>query len=115
MSTPENNIIFLFTNFMYMFSLLAFSISKPWRREFFTNVPFMCVLIVVLTYSILLVICPAARIVIFQLDWMTSEKLNGFVLGISFLFGFFIFGVQKYIFEPGCAWLREKYPEKTWL
>lgn len=32
LSTPENNIIFLFTNFMYIFSLLAFSISKPWRK-----------------------------------------------------------------------------------
>lgn len=32
LETPENNIIFLFTNFMYIFSLLAFSISKPWRK-----------------------------------------------------------------------------------
>lgn len=32
MDTPETNIIFLFSNFMYIISLIAFSISKPWRK-----------------------------------------------------------------------------------
>lgn len=66
----------------------------------------MFVLIFVLTYSILLVICPEARLSIFNLGWMTSQRLNGFILGISFLFGFFIYGVQKFIFEPGSSWLK---------
>jgi len=52
------------------------------------------------------VICPEARLNIFNLGWMTSQRLNGFVLGISFLFGFFIFAVQKLIFEPGSTWLK---------
>lgn len=31
-STPETSVIFLFANFMYLFSFIAFSISKPWRK-----------------------------------------------------------------------------------
>lgn len=30
--TSENNALFLFTNIMYIFTLLAFSISRPWRK-----------------------------------------------------------------------------------
>lgn len=31
-STPETDVIFLFSIFMYIFSFIAFSISKPWRK-----------------------------------------------------------------------------------
>ena len=108
--TPETNIIFLFTNFMYIFSLLAFSIAKPWRKDFWTNLPFMIVLFVVFTYCVLLTVVPDSRLVLFEISWMGSERLNGFVLGISLLFSFFMFGVQKFILEPGTVWLKEKYP-----
>jgi magnesium-transporting ATPase (P-type) len=91
---------------MYIFSLLAFSISKPWRKEFYTNVPFMIVLVLVFGYSVLLAIVPDARISIFKLDWMNAERLNVFVLGIALLFGFFMYSVQKFIMEPFSTWLK---------
>lgn len=32
LDTIEASVLFLFTNFMYLFSFIAFSISKPWRK-----------------------------------------------------------------------------------
>ena len=32
LDTPETNILFLFSNFMYIFSFVAFSYSRPWRK-----------------------------------------------------------------------------------
>lgn len=115
LDTPETNILFLFTNFMYIFSLLAFSIAKPWRKNFWTNLPFMIVLFIAFTYCVLITVVPDSRLVVFEISWMGSERLNGFILGISILFSVFIYSVQKFIFEPGSVWLKEKYPEKTWL
>lgn len=100
---------------MYIFSLLAFSISKPWRKEFYTNVAFMVVLFIVGAYSILLVIVPESRLSIFEVSYMLSSKLNGFVLGLSFAFGIFMYCCQKFIFEPISYKLKQKYPEMTYL
>jgi magnesium-transporting ATPase (P-type) len=61
----ENNALFLFSNIMYIMTLLAFSISKPWRKEFFTNPFFMGVLLFVLTYSLVMIVVPEARLSIF--------------------------------------------------
>lgn len=57
----ENNILFLYVNFIYIFTLLAFSISKPWRKEFYSNVPFTILLVLVLALSSVLVVFPEAR------------------------------------------------------
>lgn len=61
LDTPETNILFLFSNFMYIFTFLAFSFSKPWRKEFYTNKPFLVCFIVVFVFSSVLVIVPASR------------------------------------------------------
>jgi len=82
---------------MYIFSFLAFSISKPWRKEFWTNIPFMIVLVIVFVYSVLICVVPDARLGIFELSYMNVSRVNGFVLGIALLFGFFMYGSQKFI------------------
>jgi hypothetical protein len=82
---------------MYIFSLLAFSIAKPWRKNFWTNLPFMIVLFIVFTYCVLLTVVPESRWDEFDVSFMISERLNGFILGISILFSAFIYGVQKFI------------------
>ena len=100
---------------MYIFSFLAFSISKPWREEFWTNGPFMVVLVIVFSYSVLLAIVQDERISIFKLAWMTSERLNVFVLGMGLLFGIFIYSAQKFLLEPISTWLKERHPDKKWI
>ena len=70
----------------------------------------MIILFIVFTYSVLLTVVPGARISIFEVSWMSNDRLNGFVLGISLLFSAFIYACQKFILEPGTVWLKEKYP-----
>ncbi len=52
---------------------------------------------------------------IFEVSYMLSPRLNGFVLGLSFAFGIFMYSCQKFIFEPVSYTLKQKYPEMTYL
>ena len=82
---------------MYIASLLAFSLAKPWRKDFWTNLPFMIVLVIVLSYSFLMTVAPETRLGLFQMSWMKSDVLNGYVLAVSMTFSFFIYWTQKFI------------------
>ena len=50
----EGSIIFVFANNIYLFSVLAFNISRPWRREFWTNIPLVVISILVLVFNVLM-------------------------------------------------------------
>lgn len=75
----------------------------------------MVVLVIVFAYSVLLAIVPDARISIFRLSWMTSERLNVFLLGIALAFGIFIYCAQKFVLEPISSWLKENNRDKKWI
>ncbi len=100
---------------MYIFTLIAFTIGEPWKRSFYTNIPFMIVLVLSLAYSIIIVVVPDSRLALFKVVYMNDSSLNGFVLGTALGFGIFIFILQKAVLEPGSLWLRKKYPENKWL
>lgn len=70
----------------------------------------MIVLVLVFVYSVLITVVPETRLVIFEISWMNSEKLNLYILGNGLLFSFFICVAQKSILEPGSVWLKRKYP-----
>jgi len=82
---------------MYLATLVSFTLGEPWKKSFYTNKFFMVVLVIVVTYSILIVVVPASRISGFQIDFMTDKALNGFVVGIALAFAFGIFILQKLI------------------
>lgn len=54
--------IFMFSNFMYIFTVLAFTIGAPWKRPFFFNPFFLLVLVLIFTYSVLICVVHKARI-----------------------------------------------------
>lgn len=54
---------------MYLFSVLAFNISKPWRKDFWTNIPLLIMAIVALTYNVLATI-------IKEVDWDVFELIH---------------------------------------
>lgn len=56
----EGNAIFIFVNNIYLFSVLAFNISSPWRKEFWTNVPLVIVAVLALAYNVVSTVVPAA-------------------------------------------------------
>jgi len=100
---------------MYIFTLIAFTIGQPWKKPFFVNKPFMIVLFISLAYSSIIVMVPEARLSLFKVEFMNFDNLNGYILGLSWTFGIFIFLLNKLVMEPFSLWIRTKYPEKTWL
>jgi hypothetical protein len=83
---------------MYIFTLISFTIGRPWKKPFFTNKPFMVVLFISLAYSILIVIVPSSRLELFKVQYLDNETVNGFVVGIALAFGISIFVLQKAVF-----------------
>lgn len=82
---------------MYIFSFIAFSISKPWRKPFYTNIPFMIVFIFTFTYSVLMVVVPAVRLPVFKINFMNNALVNMYVLLVSLIFGMVMYINQKCI------------------
>lgn len=100
---------------MYIFSFIAFSISKPWRKQFWTNIPFMIIFAFAFSYSILIVIVPAARLNLLMITNMDHKMVNLYVLLVALTFGMVMYINQKYILEPIAAKLKKKYPNVSWL
>lgn len=95
----ENNILFMYTNFIYVFTLLAFSISRPWRKEFYTNVPFTVLLVAVLALSTVLVLVPESRPKFLELDRISYHPLLVFVVVMAWGVGVFLYVLQKHVLE----------------
>ena len=52
----ESTILYVFINNSYVISILAFSIAAPWRKYFFTNIPFMIVTVLALVYNQIIIL-----------------------------------------------------------
>ena len=96
-STPETNILFLFVNFIYLTTLVAFTLGQPWKKSVYTNKIFMVILTVVLTFTIVIVLVPEAGLLGFKMVFINDIGMNGFVLGLAFFFSLAIFIFQKAI------------------
>lgn len=98
---------------MYTFSVVAFSISHPFKKFFVTNLPFTIVLIIIFTYDVLIILVPASRVPLFLLETAIlpiNYKYQGLLLGYSLGVGIFMYVCQKFILEPIFNSLREKHP-----
>ena len=89
--------MFLFCNFMYIFTAIAFSVGRPWRKPFYTNILFMIIFVIVLVYAILLLAAPVTRFSQFYIVLMDDMRVNGFVLGMGLAFGLTVFILQKFV------------------
>lgn len=96
---------------MYIATLLAFTISQPWRKEFYTNPLFMFVLVLILPYSIIMMVVPDARLEIFQIRSLKHDQgFYWYIFGLAIGIGTTIFVAQKCILEPLFRFLKVKYP-----
>jgi hypothetical protein len=82
---------------MYIFTAIAFSIGRPWRKPFFTNIFFMIAFVLVLIYSILILAAPVTRFSQFYIVNMEDMRMNGFILGLGLGFGLTVFVLQKFV------------------
>lgn len=60
----------MFVNNLYLFTALAFNISRPWRKEIFTNPPLILVTLIGVAYNTLIAVLSASRLGVFQLNNM---------------------------------------------
>lgn len=96
--------------------MLAFNISRPWRKEVFTNLPLVIVTVLALAYNTILAVVPGGRLGIFSLINLSDNPdvaLFIYVAGLGF--SIFMYVNQKFILEPLSDWLIRKYPKATWL
>ena len=100
---------------MYISTLMAFFISHPWRKGFYTNIPFMIVLLFIMTYSIVIIVVPKSRLKIFEVTYMDYQPLNLYILGLALGISFVIYVVQKLLLENFFNWLKNRFPENKWL
>lgn len=96
-------------------SVLAFSISYPWRKEFFTNIPFL--IVVVLAFAANCVICmvPGADWSEFKLDHLPTTNVRLYLLITSLGFSVFIYLLQKLVLEPISYKIVKKYHKIPWI
>lgn len=111
----QGNTIFVFVNNIYLVSVLAFSISHPWRKQFYTNIPFVIVTLLALIYNILCCMVPALDWSLFNLKHFKNNDIRLYLLIASLGFAFFIYITQKCIFEPLTYRIIRKYPKIKWI
>lgn len=63
------SILFLFANFQYISTAIAYSISKPFRKNLFTNFPFLISILVSIGLSCYLLMYPCT----FIARWMKLD------------------------------------------
>lgn len=114
-SGVESNALFVFSNNLYLFSVIAFNISGPWRREFFTNPPLMVVILLTFAYNAVIALVPMLRVPDFELEYLPSFRLELWLYGSSLVVGLLLYLNQKFILEPICARLIRRYPHSKWL
>lgn len=94
--------LFLFANFEYVGTCLAYSISKPWRRVFWTNLPFAVSLVVLFLANIGMVLSPP--------NWLAS------LLQLRPMENWFkIMLLVAAVLEMVVAWLLERLIVIAWV
>jgi cation-transporting ATPase 13A3/4/5 len=94
--------LFMFANFQYVGTCLAYSISKPWRRVFWSNLPFAASLILLFAGNIYMVCIPP--------NWLAK------LLELYPMEGWLKFAlIAAAIFEMAVAWSIERLLIIAWL
>ena len=96
-------------------SVLAFNISKPWRKEFFTNIPLVLIAVLVLVFNILMSLFDWADWSEFELIHLQKDDVRYFLLLESLCFAVFLYVAQKCVLEPLTFRLARKYERKSWI
>ncbi len=112
----ECNLLYLFSNNIYVITMIAFNIAKPWREGFYTNLPLMISIILVTFYNQVIILwADGTWVELFDSVWLPDYTSRWVILGTSWGFGIAIWILQKCLFEPLSNWLVKKYPQHKWL
>ena len=94
----ESNILFLFTNNLFVATMIAFNIAKPWREYLITNLPLMVVIIITLVYNNTLILWgDSAWADFYSNDYIPDGHMRWVIFIASLGFSVVIYIVQKLI------------------
>ncbi len=103
--STENNITFLVCNFYFLASIIGFTITRPWKKEFYTYWPFAVFFFAVLIYTTMMVIWPESRLSVFNLTFLKNPSFNQFMLAIGLGVGLLLIFIQKAVLVPLFQWI----------
>lgn len=72
----DQSAIFLTSNFLYLIAVISFSISKPFKKRFYTNIWFTLNLFILYIYAIIISFVPKSRFLDFEIDEILEDQ-NG--------------------------------------
>ena len=104
--SAENNITFLVCNFFFLASIIGFTITKPWKKEFYTYWPFMAFFLFSLAYTTMMVVWPPSRFSMLNLTFLKSESYNQFMMFIGLGVGLLLIFIQRCVFVPLFKWIK---------
>ena len=110
--STESNITFLLSDMFIVASIMAFMITKPWKKEFYTYLPFTIPYVIVALYTALLYIVPALRPAFFHLTHINSATFCRFLLLLGLSVGFLIIFIQKCVLIPLFRWIDSRKTNK---
>lgn len=112
----ETCVIFIFVNNVYVITMIAFNIAKPWREYFFTNLPLMIAIGLTLLYNHILLFWPDGSFnELHASDYLPDYPIRWIIFGTSWGFCLVILFLQKVVFEPLSNKLVKENPDKKWL
>lgn len=85
--TVEGSAVFIAANFFYLFSIIAFTITRPWKKPIYTYIPFVLLLIVLLGYSMIIGVDERASLPGFNLNTIYKGNASKFIVGLGLSIG----------------------------
>ena len=95
---------FILTNYLYLGIVLSTSVSKPWRKPFYTNIFYTITLILLWLYNTGMVFLP--EITIDDVRQKNKHKITEEMLVLATLLGNLVM-LLMYLYENFLLWVRE--------
>jgi len=107
----EDVVTFLFANFPYVITAVAFNTGKPFRKYFWTNYPFLLVVVVTWIFNSLLLLLPSASsIEILELDERLPQEFRWELWGFAWFLLIICWGFEHFVIEgPAADWALEQW------
>lgn len=96
--TIEGNAIFIISNFLYLFSVVAFTITVPWKKEIYTYLPYAILFAVFFTYSVMMGYYYNIGLEAFNLTYIDDKETATYLMGVGIVSGIMMCFIQRIIF-----------------
>lgn len=85
LNTYESDSLFIFSNFLYIGGMLAFSMGRPFRKPFYSNWVFTINIIIITTYNILIIFVKKSRFYELEINQEIKNNWGWCIVGLGFI------------------------------